>query len=47
MNKLRNLTGGKKVKLIELHESCFTDNHAQAFYDRDWNMTHITQGKYG
>ena len=36
-----------KVKLIELHEGRFTDNHTQAFYDRDWNMTQITQGKYG
>ncbi len=36
-----------KVQLIELHEGRFTDNHTQAFYDRDWNMTQITQGKYG
>ena len=36
-----------KVKLIELHEGRFTDNHTQAFYDREWNMTQITQGKYG
>jgi len=36
-----------KVQLIELHEGRFTENHTQAFYDRDWKMTSITQGRYG
>lgn len=36
-----------KVKLIELHEGRFTEEHTQAFYDRDWNKTSITQGDYG
>lgn len=36
-----------KVKLIELHEGRFTDNHTQAFYDRDWKLTSITQIGYG
>ena len=36
-----------KVKLIELHEGRFTDNHTQAFYDRDWKLTSITQSGSG
>lgn len=36
-----------KVKLIELHEGRFTNNHTQVFYDRDWNKTGISQGSYG
>lgn len=38
---------GGKVKLIEYHEGRFTDSHTQDFYDRDWNLTKITQGSYG
>jgi hypothetical protein len=36
-----------KVKLIELHSGRFTDKHTQDFYDREWNLTKITQGSYG
>ena len=36
-----------KARLIELHEGRFTDNHTQAFYDRDWNLTNISQVSYG
>lgn len=36
-----------KAKLIELHVGRFTDNHTQDFYDREWNLTDITQGSYG
>ena len=36
-----------KVKLIEVHSGRFTDNHTQDFYDREWNLTKITQGSYG
>lgn len=38
---------GGVVKLIEYHEGRFTDNHTQDFYDRDWNLTTITQSGYG
>lgn len=36
-----------KVKLIEYHEGRFSKIHTQDFYDRDWNLTKITQGSYG
>lgn len=36
-----------KVKLIEYHEGRYTSHHTQDFYDRDWNLTKITQGRYG
>lgn len=35
------------VKLIEFHEGRFSELHTQDFYDRDWNLTGITQGSYG
>lgn len=38
---------GGKVKLIEYHEGRFTEDHSQDFYDREWNLTKITQGSYG
>lgn len=36
-----------EVKLIELHEGRFTEEHTQVFYDRSWNKTSITQNGYG
>ena len=36
-----------KVKLIEFHEGRFSEHHTQDFYDREWNLTEITQGSYG
>lgn len=36
-----------KVKLIEYHEGRYSEHHTQDFYDRDWNLTKITQGSYG
>lgn len=35
------------ARLIELHNGRYTDNHTQDFYDRDWNLSGITQGSYG
>lgn len=35
------------AKLIEYHLGRYTDTHTQDFYDRDWNKTDITQGRYG
>ena len=35
------------VKLIEFHQGRFSCHHTQDFYDRDWNLTKITQGSYG
>lgn len=36
-----------KVKLIEFHEGRYSNHHTQDFYDREWNLTQITQGSYG
>lgn len=36
-----------KVKLIEFHEGRYSERHTQDFYDREWNLTPITQGSYG
>ena len=47
LNDYKVLCFDGKVKLIELHEGRFTAKHTQDFYDRDWNLTGITQGSYG
>ena len=34
------------VKLVEFHEGRFSKHHTQDFYDKEWNLTGITQGSY-
>lgn len=47
LNDYKVLCFNGVAKLIEYHHGRFTSEHTQNFYDRDWNLTSITQGSYG